>query len=260
MKSKKIRILVAVLAFVLIVSIGAFAVAANDNASPNDGGDVIQALKSAFKYASERAGSIFGSEKNGKFPEGSEFPEGEFPEGDAIHGRFEFGGPDGEFPEFPDGEKPHNFKMNDKNGGFGFGIGIGGVKGFFGSDGVDIADILGVTEEELRDMIKEAGGNIFKVLEDAGKLDEYKAAILQNFRAKLDEQVASGAITKEKAEEAYGMLKEAVDDFSSEGCGAGKPGFGGHIRHFRDFGDDNEEKPAREQNYKTRRTADDTEM
>ena len=230
MKSKKIRILVAVLAFVLIVSIGAFAVAANDNASPNNGGNVIQALKSAFKYASERADSIFGSEKNGKFPERFEFPEGEFPEGDAIHGRF------------------------------GFGIGIGGLKGFFGSDGVDIADILGVTEEELRDMIKEADGNIFKVLEDAGKLDEYKAAILQNFRAKLDEQVASGAITKEKADEAYGMLKEAVDNFSSEGCGAGKPGFGGHIRHFRDFGDDSEERPAQNQKQRTRRIADDTEM
>jgi len=176
-------------------------------------------------------------------------------DGDAIRGRFEFKFPDGELPELPEGTEFHTFKHDGRNGGFGFGIGIGGIKDFFGSDGINIADILGVTDDELRDMLKEADGNIFKVLEDAGKLDEYKAAILENFKAKLDEQVASGAITQEKADEAYEMLKEAVNNFSGEGCGVRMPGFVGHHKNFKDFNDDS--KPARNQNYKSQQTADD---
>jgi len=129
---------------------------------------------------------------------------------------------DFEFPEgfeIPEGAERHEFKFKvdgDNPGGhFGFGFGIGGIKGIFGSDGVDIAGILGLTEEELCEKIREAAGNIFKILDEAGKLDEYKDKLMQNFKAKLDEQVAAGAITQEKADEALAMLEESLNGLLS---------------------------------------------
>jgi len=186
--------------------------------------------------------------RDGRFSEGFDLPGG-----DMVRGRFEFILPDG---ELPDGAETHAYKADGKNGGFGFGIGIGGIKEFFGSDGIDLADILGIAEEDLRDMIKEADGNIFKVLEDAGKLDEYKSAVLQSFKDKLSEQVDCGAITQEKADEAYEMLKKAVDNFCGEGWGVKAPGFGGHRRNFEDF--TVESTPTQNQNYKSQQTANDT--
>ena len=266
-KNKKVKIILAALLCVLVFSVGLLAVSADESTSPQtdedkSAGDEIIAEGNDGEAAPPDHCGRHGKCKR-EFKSGEcEIPEGfEFPDGDTIRGRFEFVLPDGEFPEFPDGEEFHNFKPDGKNGGFGFNIGIGGIKGFFGSDGVDIAGILGLTDDELRDMIKEADGNIFKILEDAGKLEEYKAAILQNFKDKLDAKVASGDITQEKADEVYEMLKEAVEDLSGEGFGAGMPGFCGRHRDFKDFkdfGDDSE--PAQTRDYKFHRAENDKPM
>lgn len=138
--------------------------------------------------------------------------------------------------KFSDGEIPEEFKkfkdgefdgfegldrFMEKHEGFGSGFGISfgiidGVKIFFSSDDVNIADMLGISEEELKIKIEENSGNIFKVLEDAGKLEEYKIKILENFKSKLDQQVAEGKITQDKADEIYGSMAEFTADFNSE--------------------------------------------
>jgi hypothetical protein len=201
MKNKKMKIIMSALACALIISAGAFMIAASA-ADKTDNPENLPAIAlTSDGAAGERE----------KFPEFPEFPEGI------------------EMPERPLRDERQTFAAEGKCG-FGFGIGIGGINGCFGSDCVDIADMLGITEQEFIDKLKEEG-NIFKILEDAGKLGEYKEKLLENFREKLDAQAACGAITKEQADEAYARLEEAVNNFSSDGGGLRGPG-----RSFR--GDD----------------------
>ena len=218
MKNKKIKIIITALLCALIVSAGVFAISANAD-DKTTGSDNKNSPVTLFNTSGEDNKEF--KFKDGELPELPKFPE--LPEGL-------------EPPERPDKSEwaeKHTFKADGEDGfSFGFGIGIGGIKEFFGSENIDIADFLGITEEEFHDRLK-AGGNIFKILEDAGKLDEYKDMLLQSFKDKLDAQVAAGNITQEKADEAYEILKESVNNFSGEDCGPRISRFGGHIKEFR---------------------------
>ena len=102
--------------------------------------------------------------------------------------------------------------------------------GFKLFDPEETASILGITKEEFQSKLEEADGNIIKILEDAGKLDEYKAKVLEDYKAMLDEAVATdGKLTQEKADELYAKTEEMVNNFSSENGGFGikMPGFDG---------------------------------
>jgi DNA-directed RNA polymerase specialized sigma subunit len=127
---------------------------------------------------------------------------------------------------FRNGEKPEK----------GFSVHMFGGKGFdFSVE--SIADILGITEDELETKLDEADGNIIKILEDSGKLEEYKAKILENCKTKLDEQVADGKITQEKADELFARLEEMVNSFTSD-SGFAMPGRGKGREHITRFKDD----------------------
>ena len=225
MKNKKTKLIITAFLCAAVISAGALAMLAS--AEPASGDPEPESKPSGPKL-SERPEDFKKFEGPEGF-EGFEIPEGFEPppwRGSRIE--------NGEFPEgfeIPEGAERHEFRFDGgKPGGcFGFGMGIGGIKGFFGSGSADIADILGLTEEELRAKILEADGNIFKVLEEAGKLEEYKNKILQGFKEKLDEQVVSGAITQEKADEAYAMLEESVSSLiNGEGPAMKMPGPGRH--------------------------------
>lgn len=76
-----------------------------------------------------------------------------------------------------------------------------------------ICEILGITKEELSQKLKDNDGNIYNILEEAGKVDEYKAAVLAKYKSELDNKVADGKITQEKADEMYALMKESIDKF-----------------------------------------------
>ena len=190
MKGKKIKIIImALICAGLMITIGSFVTLANDE--EDAGNDKFNKLPEKFREFNE-----FNGEKDAK-----EFFERNF----------------GEFGEFD--ERPEKHERFSKDGGFGFGFGIcfgiDGVQMAFGSDDVSITDILGITEEELKTKIEENRGNIFKILEDAGKLDEYKTKLLENFKSHLDRQVADGKITQDKANELYASMEKFTKDL---GC------------------------------------------
>ncbi|HEX5940546.1 MAG TPA: hypothetical protein VFZ12_09310, partial [Dehalococcoidia bacterium] len=82
--------------------------------------------------------------------------------------------------------------------GFHHGFAFGRLAPFEG-----VAELLGLTTEELRAAIED-GQSLAEVAESAGiSLDELTAEVLANVRESLDEAVANGGLTQERADEIY---------------------------------------------------------
>lgn len=74
------------------------------------------------------------------------------------------------------------------------------------------AEAIGITPEELRGELK-GGTSIADVAaEHSVSLDDVKASILAAAKAKLDEAVANGRITQERADGAMQKLTDKIDD------------------------------------------------
>ena len=83
-----------------------------------------------------------------------------------------------------------------------------------------VAELLGLTDEELRAAIQD-GRSLAEVAESAGvSLDELTAEVLANVRASLNEAVANGGLAQERADEIYARFESNLDNFLN---GEGRP-------------------------------------
>jgi hypothetical protein len=85
-----------------------------------------------------------------------------------------------------------------------------------GLDGAMIADILGISTEELRTRLVENQGNLYQVLDDMNKVNEYKETALELTRDALDRAVLDGRISKENADAIFGKAEEVIGNFNGE--------------------------------------------
>ena len=91
------------------------------------------------------------------------------------------------------------------------------------------AEVLGVTQEELKDELKD-GSSLAEVAEAQGiSVDDFKAELLNQLQALLDSDVADGTLIQEQADNIFGCAEEKIDSIlSGEGRPHGRPGgFGG---------------------------------
>lgn len=108
------------------------------------------------------------------------------------------------------------------------------------------ADIAaGLTGKTVEDVVKEraTGKTYGTIANEAGKLDEFKAQMLEQKKAVLDQRVKDGTLTQQQADEIYNAIKnnQATCDGTGNvrigskngagfGCGAGAgQGMGGRM-------------------------------
>ena len=87
----------------------------------------------------------------------------------------------------------------------------------FGLDKSMLCEVLGISEEELKTKLVENNGNLYKVLEEMDKVEEYKAAVLKMTKEALDRAVAEGRITQENADSIYASSKEMMNNCDGKG-------------------------------------------
>ncbi len=89
-----------------------------------------------------------------------------------------------------------------------------------------LAEFLGITEEQLRDELAADDATLASVAGAHGKSrDELKSFIETEAKTALDEAVASGALTQDRADDILGGLTERLDDIVDSGCGGFAPSF-----------------------------------
>ncbi len=126
---------------------------------------------------------------------------------------------------------------------------------FFGDKLTAAAEYLGLTQDELREALRD-GQSLAEVAEAEGKsVDGLKQAILDEAKTSLDEAVADERFTREQADEILERLRESIDDivngtgaerwqFRFRGNGPGiPPAFGPPD------GDGSDESPSGDTNY-----------
>jgi len=93
-----------------------------------------------------------------------------------------------------------------------------------------VSGLTGKTVESLN-AERAAGKSYGTIANESGKLDEFKAQMLEQKKAILDQRVAEGKLTREKADEIYNAMKEKMascDGTNSAGIGRQSgAGFGG---------------------------------
>lgn len=75
----------------------------------------------------------------------------------------------------------------------------------------DAASILGLTDEALKEKL--ATSTLGALLKDAGKLDEYKAAALQAFKDRLNQEISGGKLTQAEADQRYAAYESKLKDW-----------------------------------------------
>lgn len=82
-----------------------------------------------------------------------------------------------------------------------------------------VAGITGRTVESVTEERSESGKTFGSIASNAGKLDEFKAEMLEMKKDKLAAQVEEGKITKEKADEIIAAIKENMANCDGTGGG-----------------------------------------
>ena len=103
-------------------------------------------------------------------------------------------------------------------------LGVAGVA--YAADYKTPADIAAaVTGKSVTDVNAEraAGKTYGTIAKEADKLDEFKAQMLEQRKARLDQRVKDGQITQQQADESYNNIKnnQATCDGTGNGQGAG---------------------------------------
>lgn len=94
------------------------------------------------------------------------------------------------------------------------------------------AEVLGMTKDDLMEQLQD-GNSLADVAEAQGmSMEDFKAALLEQIQAQLDELVAAGDLTQDQADETFQRTEDNIDDIvAGEGCGPGlggpRPGPGG---------------------------------
>ncbi len=124
------------------------------------------------------------------------------------------------------GELPDDALIGPGGRGFGHG-GHGLVVRIFMTE--NVAEFLGITDEEIRTELSAEGATLASVAEAHGKSrDELKAFLTSEFKTKLDERVAAGDLTQAEADEMLAKHTERLDEMiDSERPEPGERRFGG---------------------------------
>lgn len=77
------------------------------------------------------------------------------------------------------------------------------------------AEVLNMPEEELKKQI-DSGKNLYNLINEAGKTQEFKDKILVELKSHLNEEIKRGRLTKEKAEEIYEKKKIKIDSWDGK--------------------------------------------
>lgn len=83
-------------------------------------------------------------------------------------------------------------------------------------------NLVGITEEEAKDLAKESETSFGVLADEAGLLDEYKAGLIDDITAKINEKVAEGQLTAEEGEERIAEITEKITTADAESLGFGK--------------------------------------
>jgi len=96
------------------------------------------------------------------------------------------------------------------------------------------AEVLGMPKDELMEQLSD--GNSLAEVAEAQKMsvEDFKAALLDQVKAQLDELVAEGDLTQEQADEIFQNVNENIDSIVNAERGLG--GFGGPRRGPGGFG------------------------
>ena len=96
------------------------------------------------------------------------------------------------------------------------------------------AEVLGMTQEELKDELKD-GNSLAEVAETQGMgVEDFKTAFLDQVQADIDAKVADGTLTQEQADRLSEGLEERIDNIVNAQPGEG--GFGGQRHRHGGFG------------------------
>ena len=101
-------------------------------------------------------------------------------------------------------------------------LGVAGVA--YAADYKTPADIAAaVTGKSINDVNAERaeGKSYGTIANEAEKLDEFKAQLLEQRKAVLDQRVKDGQITQEQADEMYNNIKDKQSTCTGEGSGQG---------------------------------------
>jgi|GEM_PF-4601748 len=74
------------------------------------------------------------------------------------------------------------------------------------------AEVLNIPEEELKKQVN-SGMDLYSLISEAGKLQDFKDKVLIELRSHLNEEIKRGRITKERAEEIYRKKKLKIDSW-----------------------------------------------
>ncbi len=83
-----------------------------------------------------------------------------------------------------------------------------------------VSDLTGQPLDDVTDA-REAGETYGAQAADAGKLDEFKKARLEQYKLALDEAVKEGRITQAQADELYAAMEARMEACTGDGIGAG---------------------------------------
>ena len=83
-----------------------------------------------------------------------------------------------------------------------------------------VSDLTGQPLDDVTDA-REAGETYGAQAADAGKLDEFKKARLEQCKLALDEAVKEGRITQAEADELYAAMEARMEACTGDGSGAG---------------------------------------
>lgn len=87
------------------------------------------------------------------------------------------------------------------------------------------AEIVGLSKEEVVEQVRD-GSSLADIAEEQGMpVDDFKAELLDQAKADLDQKVADGDITQERADEMFERLSENIDDIINRTPGEGGPPF-----------------------------------
>lgn len=78
------------------------------------------------------------------------------------------------------------------------------------------AGISGLTEDEICEALKEGDVSLFAMADDAGLLDELKAAMIEDANANIDEMVDSGKMDADRAAEIKEKTAETINAITAD--------------------------------------------
>ena len=119
----------------------------------------------------------------------------------------------------PETEEPREFQRGPRPEG---------PRGFGKHAAVDVtAELTGTTSEDVRATLQEGASLASYAADNGVSRDELVSAIVAAMQANLDERVAAGSITQERADELAAEMETKVEDLVDRTGFAGRGGPGG---------------------------------